>query len=152
MIANRPLSKNFFLHEMLASQTAVRMGYTEQFEPPESVVINLEALCKNILQPLRDALGHSLRVSSGFRCHRVNIDIGDATKSQHVTGHAADIEDFEDGNEQLLRKIVELRLPFDQVINEFGYQWVHVSFDPSRARKQVLEAVKQNGKTVYKEI
>lgn len=150
MIPNRSLSSNFSLREMLVSQTAVRKGFTEQFEPSEEVIANLEALCKNILQPLRDALGHPIHVNSGYRCLRVNKDIGGAPKSQHLTGHAADIEDFKNGNEQLLRKIVELQLPFDQIINEFSYQWVHVSFDPQKHRRQVLEAVKEDGRTVYK--
>jgi hypothetical protein len=53
----------------------------------------------------------------------------------------------------LLRRILELELPFDQLINEFNFAWVHVSFDPKRNRRQVLEAVKdKNFKTVYKTI
>jgi len=153
MIPNRPLTKNFWLHEMLVSQTAARLGFTEQFEPSDKVVENLELLCVNILQPLRDAIRTPVHVNSGYRSLRTNISIGGASRSQHLIGQAADIEDFKNGNEFLLRKIVELRLPFDQIINEFDYQWVHVSFDPNRRRKQVLEAVKdKNFKTVYRTI
>ena len=136
---------------MLVSQTAVRMGFDEQFEPSPQIVKNLELLCINVLQPLRDALKYPVHVSSGYRCPRVNSSIGGASKSQHLFGQAADIQDFTNGNEYMLRKIVELKLPFDQMINEFGWQWVHVSFDVKRSRKQVLEATK-NAKfqTVYK--
>jgi zinc D-Ala-D-Ala carboxypeptidase len=138
---------------MPVSQTASRLGFTEQLEPSEKVVKNLELLCINILQPLRDAIKTPVHVNSGCRCLRVNTSIGGATKSQHLVGQAADIEDFKNGNEFLLRKIVELKLPFDQIINEFNYQWVHVSYDPKRRRKQILEAVKdKNFKTVYKTI
>jgi len=28
--------------------------------------------------------------------------------------------------------------------------WVHVSYDPNNLKKQVLTAMKENGKTVYK--
>ena len=151
MIANKPLTKNFSLHEMLVSETAARLGYDEQYKPSVTVVKNLEGLCKNILQPLRDSLKSSVRINSGYRCLRVNTLIGGASKSQHLTGHAADIQDLKNGNEYLLRKIVELKLPFDQIINEFGYKWIHVSFDPKRNRRQLLEAVKdKNSKTVYK--
>lgn len=153
MIPNQTFTKNFSLHEMLVSQSAARLGFNEQFEPPLNVVENLEALCKNILQPLRDAIRTPVHVNSGYRCLRVNTSIGGASKSQHLTGHAADIEDFKNGNEFLMRKIVEMKLPFDQIINEFEFQWVHVSFDPKRARKQILEAVKdKNFKTVYRTI
>lgn len=151
MPANRPLSKNFSLRELLVSETAARFNFMEQYEPPAVVVKNLEQLCIKILQPLRDALKYPIHVNSGYRCPRTNTSIKGAAKSQHLTGHAADIEDFKNGNEFLLRKIVELKLPFDQIINEFGYKWVHVSFDPKRNRKQVLEAVKNTqNKTVYK--
>ena len=153
MIPNRTLTKNFSLHEMLVSQTAARFGFNEQFDPSDKVVENLDALCKNILQPLRDAIKTPVHVNSGYRCLRVNTSIGGASKSQHLTGHAADIEDFKNGNEFIMRRIVEMGLPFDQIINEFNFQWVHVSFDPNRERRQILEAVKdKNFKTVYRTI
>ena len=153
MIPNRQLTKNFWLNEMLVSQTAARFGFNEQFEPSENIVKHLESLAVNILQPLRDAIKTPVHVNSGFRCERVNTSIGGATKSQHLSGQAADIEDFKNGNEFLLRKIVEMKLPFDQLINEFNYQWVHVSFDPKRNRRQILEAVKDKDfKTVYRNL
>lgn len=151
MAPDRPLTRNFSLHEMLASQTAARMGFTEQYEPSKEVIENLETLCKKILQPLRDATKTPIIVSSGYRCLRVNTVIGGAAKSQHLTGEAADIQDFKNGNEFLLRKIVELKLPFDQLINEFDFHWVHVSYDPKRNRRQVLEAYKdKNFRTRYR--
>jgi hypothetical protein len=79
-------------------------------------------------------------VSSGYRCPRLNRHIGGAAKSQHLTGHAADIQSFTFGNEALFRKIIELGLPFDQLINEFDYRWVHVSYDPKRNRREILRA------------
>lgn len=151
MIADRPLSKNFSLREMLVSESAARFNFTEQYEPAETVIKNLELLCVNILQPLRAALKYPIHINSGYRCPRVNASIGGAFKSQHLTGQAADIEDYKNGNEYLLKKIVEMKLPFDQIINEFDFKWVHVSYDPKRNRRQILEAVKDaNHKTVYK--
>jgi zinc D-Ala-D-Ala carboxypeptidase len=151
MIPNKALTKNFFLHEMLSSQTASRLNFKEQYEPSPAVVTRLQLLCKNILQPLREATKSPVTVSSGYRCLRVNTAIGGAASSQHLTGHAADIQDFKNGNEFLLRKIVELKLPFDQIINEFNFDWIHVSYDPKRNRRQVLEAYKdKNFKTRYR--
>ena len=37
----------------------------------------------------------------------------------------------------VIRKIAELKLPFDQMIFEYG-QWTHVSFDKERQRGQIL--------------
>jgi hypothetical protein len=151
MTPNKKLSKNFSLYELLVSETAARFSFDEQYEPSEKVISNLDALCKNILQPLRDSLKTPLHVNSGYRCPRVNTAIGGATKSQHLTGHAADINDFTNGNEFLLKRIVELKLPFDQVINEFNFRWIHISYDADKNRRQILEAVKdKNHKTVYR--
>lgn len=151
MINDIQFTKNFSLYELIESQQARRFSFDEQFNPPESVIRNLESLCKNILQPLRDAINTSITISSGYRCLRVNTSIGGAGNSQHLTGHAADIQCFKTGNELLLKKIATLELPFDQLINEFSYAWVHVSYDKNRMRRQILEATKNpNHKTIYK--
>jgi adenine-specific DNA methylase len=45
---------------------------------------------------------------------------------------------------------IKANLNFDQLINEFDYSWVHVSYNPSgKQRKQILNAVKVGGKTSY---
>lgn len=136
------LSANFTLEEMLESQTARRKGINEQFTPPEVVVANLRALCKNILQPLAEAVGKPIKISSGYRCQRLNKSVGGSTTSQHMIGEAADIQAISGmTNKQLFDKIKQLNLPFDQLIWEFGNDknpaWVHVSFGP-RNRKQII--------------
>ncbi len=148
MIVNQKLSKNFSLHELLL--TSHRKFDDAQYNPSPEVVANLKALCVNVLQPLRDALATPITVNSGYRCPALNKSIGGASKSQHMTGHAVDIIDLTNGNEKLFKKIKALKLPFDQMIDEFGFRWVHVSFDPKRNRKQILQAKKDaKGKTIY---
>ena len=148
MTPNIQFTKNFSLHELLL--TSHRKFDEEQYNPPADVIENLRALCVNILQPLRDALGSPVNLNSGYRCPSLNRSIGGAKTSQHMTGHAADIIDLNNGNEKLFKKIKELNLPFDQVIDEFGFRWVHVSYDPTRNRRQILQAVKNGrGQTVY---
>ena len=144
------LSPNFSLTEMLVSQTATRLGFDEQFNPPDQVVENLRLLCVHVLQPLRDHLGYPLKVNSGYRCRNVNTHIGGARNSQHISGQAADIIDTYNGNGQLLGTIFRLGLPYDQVIDEFGLAWIHISYDHNRNRNHKLRAVKDsNGRTKY---
>lgn len=136
------LSPNFTLEEMLESQTARRKGIAEQFTPPPEVINNLRALCKNILQPLRDSVGGPIKISSGYRTPRLNRAIGGARNSQHMVGEAADIQGLNGmTNKQLFNKIKQMNLPFDQLIWEFGNDqnpaWVHVSFGP-RNRRQII--------------
>lgn len=134
------LTENFTLDEMLKSQTAIRKGIAEQFNPPAHVVQALEKLCVNILEPLRAECG-PIKVNSGYRSPKTNAAVGGAKTSQHLHGEAADIEGVNVSNATLFRKIQEMGLPFDQLIWEYGTQtepsWVHVSFGP-RNRRQVL--------------
>ena len=148
MTSNIQFTTNFSLMELLL--TANRKFDNEQYNPPAEIIENLRALCYNVLQPLRDALGTPVNLNSGYRCPSLNRAIGGAKNSQHMTGQAADIVDFTNGNAYLFRKIKELNLPFDQMIDEFGFRWVHVSYDPLRNRRQILQAQKDaNGKTIY---
>jgi len=142
------LSENFSLAEMLESNIARRKGFVEQFTPPIAVVKNLENLVTNILQPLRTAIRQPITISSAYRCDRLNDAIGGASNSQHTTGEAVDISCNAIGNEALFAKIQEMNLPFDQLINEFNFAWIHVSFGP-RHRRQIFRAVSENGKTKY---
>lgn len=144
------LSPNFSLSEMLVSQTATRLGFDEQFNPPDHVIKNLRLLCVHVLQPLRDYLGYPLKVNSGYRCRIVNTHIGGAINSQHISGHAADIIDTYNGNGQLLRTIFHLGVPYDQVIDEFGLAWIHISYNHNSNRYHKLKAVKDNiGRAKY---
>jgi len=141
------LSENFVLDEFLVSQTASRQGI-DNIPSPE-VVENLRNLVVNILQPLRNKLG-PMCISSGFRCPQLNSAIGGAVNSQHIYGMAADINVPGMGNDDLADN-----MDFDQVILEFhtlgqpASGWVHVSYNIKGNKKDVLTAVKQNGKTVY---
>jgi zinc D-Ala-D-Ala carboxypeptidase len=144
------LTKNFYLDEMLASQSAVRLNFDEQFTPEQAVIDNLRALCFNVLQPLRDGLQRAILTSSGYRCPRVNQAIGGARNSQHLFGMAADINVGHLSTEQLYQRIKNSGLVYDQLIQEFG-RWVHVSYNPNIAanRRQSFRAVKENGATRY---
>lgn len=141
--------KYFTFDELTKSATAKRKGIDNT--PNEAVRANLEALVDNILDPLREAYGKPIIVTSGYRCERLNKAVGGASTSQHVKGEAADIRTVSDkpaDNKKLFDLIVSLGLPFDQLINEFSYDWIHVSYS-SRHRRQKLKAEKKGGKTVY---
>ena len=58
---------------------------------PNNVLPNILQLAKN-LQVLRDAVGKSITITSGYRSPQHNKKIGGAKDSQHVKGLAADIK------------------------------------------------------------
>ena len=134
---------------MTKSATAQRKGIKN--DPSIQVCQSLTALIEKVLDPLREAYGKPIIVTSGYRCEKLNKAVGGAASSQHVKGEAADIRSVQDTpeeNKKLFDLIVKLKLPFDQLINEYNYDWVHVSYG-ARHRRQKLKAVKKNGRTQY---
>ena len=147
------LSPNFSLAEMIKSDTALRLDMEN--EPDDDHIDNLTALCENVLQKVRDHYGKGVKANSGFRHPDVNAKVGGSKTSDHCKGMAADIEIPGVANADLAEWIVE-NCEFRQVILEFytpgvpDSGWVHVSYNPDDNKKQVLTAMKENGKTVYK--
>ena len=86
---NINLSPHFELREFTESATARQYGIVN--EPPPEAVENLKALCVNTLEPLREALGLPIIITSGYRTKELNdIIVHASRKSQHMSGQAAD--------------------------------------------------------------
>lgn len=151
------LTKNFTLEELCASPTAKRLGIKNT--PSKTGEEKLSILARDILQPIRDAYGRAIVVTSGYRCTKLNSLVGGAKASDHIYCCAADIRSVSDtveDNKALWEVVVRLwkqgRLPsLKQCINEYGYDWIHVSFQDGRTSKkgQFLAAKRVNGKTQY---
>jgi len=149
------ISKNFTLKELTKSSTGERLGIDNSVKDQQTL-INLCALTHNVLQKVREAHGRTT-VNSSFRCLDLNRAIKSSDKSQHVKGEAADIECPALDNLKLAKWIAS-NVDFDMVLLEFYTQgipdsgWVHVSYKADgNNREKELTAVKQKGKTVYKE-
>jgi hypothetical protein len=149
------LTDNFYLHEFVKSELAVRKGIDNT--PTLAVVENLTALCKNILQPIRTRCNKPITINSGYRSPNLNNAIGGSPTSQHMTGEAADFEIIGMDNKELAKWIIK-HLDFDQLILEFykdgdpNSGWVHCSYKNwTNNRKSILTASTENGKTTYKE-
>jgi hypothetical protein len=139
------LSKNFTLEEFLRSQTATRHGI--DMTPPDWVLENLQRLVDGCLQPLRDHVKASVNVSSGFRPEALNSLINGSKTSEHRNGNACDFTITGWPPFETAELVVELELPFDQVILEFS-SWVHLGVaDILRGEK--LTAYKDGTKTRY---
>lgn len=128
--------KYFTIKEMTKSSTAKANGIDNT--PSSEGVLKLQKLIEAVLDPLREWYGKPIRVNSGFRCEALNEAVGGSDTSQHRLGEAADITvGTKKGNKKLFEYIKD-NLPFDQLINESNFSWVHVSYREGRLRKQVL--------------
>lgn len=128
------LSKNFTLAE-LTRTNAPYENYPQVHER-----IALKQLVDNVLQPLRDLYGKPISVNSGYRSPVVNRYVKGAASSQHLKGQAADITAGSKEENKVLFELIAKHLPFDQLINEYDYGWIHVSYVALKDvnRKQIL--------------
>jgi len=138
------ISKNFTLEELLYSKTAEARGIANI--PTHEVIVNLCALTHHVLQPLRNAMGVAIPISSGFRCPRLNKEVGGSSTSQHLRGQAADLSiggDMVKGRRWFTW--IQSHCDFDQLIWEHdknGVYWVHVSYRADgKNRKQVINSL-----------
>lgn len=128
--------KYFTIKELSKSSTAKQKGIDNS--PNNSIIRNLKMLVFFILDPLREKYGKPIYVNGAYRCKKLNELVGGADNSQHLYGLAADITTgTQNQNKKLFNLIIELNLPFDQLINEKNYTWIHVSYS-SNPRKQIL--------------
>ena len=126
------LSNNFWLSEFIRSAAAEDNNIHQQFKIELNVITNLIYLTNMLLQPLREIVGH-IRITSGYRCDRVNAIVGGAKRSQHLYGQAVDFicDDF-------AKAILFIKNgTFDQLIIYDSF--IHVSLTTSHNRKQVID-------------
>lgn len=128
--------KYFTIKELCKSSTAIQKGINNT--PNSQIVNNLEQLVDQILDPLRELYGKPIIVNSGYRCPALNKAVNGSKYSQHVKGQAADITTGSvSQNKKLFQLIIDMNLPFDQLIDEKKFSWIHVSFS-KKPRKQIL--------------
>jgi zinc D-Ala-D-Ala carboxypeptidase len=120
----RYLTDHFTYEEMIASQTAARMGIDNR--PDAAALKNLKRLCQ-VLERVRSGLGGKpLVVSSGYRCKALNTAIKGSSTSYHMKGLAVDFIVPSFGTPlQTARAIAAMDLEPDQIIHEY-LRWVHL--------------------------
>lgn len=133
---NKPV--HFDISEFLRSNTATERRIENV--PTYSVIENLTELAINLLDPIREAWKSGIRVSSGYRCVRLNNVVGGVQNSQHIYGCAADIVPS-NGDINGFIKFLRAWLPksglkWDKCIIETskssGAKWVHIVWKSSQ--------------------
>jgi hypothetical protein len=148
------LSKNLSLAEMTRSESAKRLGISN--EPTIAHLSNMRKLAENVFQPIREHFGVPIYISSGYRSKALNSAIkGSSKTSQHSKGEAMDIDmdNTQITNAQIF-EFIKNNLSFDQLIYEFGDDknpnWVHVSYSATgKQRNQILKSVKHKDEVKY---
>jgi zinc D-Ala-D-Ala carboxypeptidase len=128
------ISEHISYDEAVLSPTAIRNGIDNT--PNEQQLHNMQQLAENIFEPLRKIYGKPIKINSFFRSDKLNKLVGGSPTSQHAKGQAIDITG---GNKAENKKLFELAksLEFDQLINEYDFSWIHISYS-TKNRKQIL--------------
>ena len=149
------LSAHLDLSEVIRSESAKRNGISNM--PTEQHIANFKLLAEKVFEPIRLHFNCPIHISSAYRSEALNKAVGGSSTSQHCTGEAIDV-DMDGSPSGVTNKMVfdyiKDNLEFDQLIYEFGDSknpdWVHVSYESTgKQRKQILKAVRVNGKTTY---
>ena len=144
------LSEHLDLSEIIRSDSAKRNGISNM--PTPEHIENFKILATKVFEPIREHFGVPIHISSGYRSVELNRLIKGSSSSEHCKGQAIDID--MDGttitNKQVFDYIKD-NLTFDQLINEFNYAWVHVSYKANgKQRGEILEAYKEGKATKYR--
>lgn len=123
------MNSYFTIEELCKSKTAILHDIDNT--PTEEIKEHLKELIA-FLNPLRDAWGSPIIITSGYRCVELNKKIGGSVTSAHLLGWAVDcipqngkIEEFKDF---LINYLKENNCDWDQVLIEQSSTsvWIHI--------------------------
>lgn len=128
--------KYFSFTEFERSETAYLHAIDNTI--PDRLKGNVAALVDNVLDPLREAWGKPLTVTSGYRCPEVNRLVGGVATSMHTQGMAADITTGNEvDNRRLYQLAQDMNLPYFELIgNKYGFKWLYISHSPARDKRK----------------
>ena len=135
--------KNYFtIQELVKSDSAKIYGIDNT--PNSTERAHLQELITNLLNPIREAWGSAIIVTSGFRCEALNKKVGGVSTSAHKYGYAADLIPANGKKAEFIRFVQNFcrnnNIKFDQCINEYN-KWIHIGIKNrfGQQRKQIFK-------------
>jgi len=130
------ISKHISIEEATLSPTGLRLGIDNT--PNEEILANMKLVAERCFEPIRNWYGKPIKVNSFYRCEALNRAVKGSLTSQHVEGKAIDISTGTKTGNKLIYDWAKENLIFDQLINEYDYAWVHISYNKYNNRNQTL--------------
>lgn len=139
-------TKSYFtIAELCASDTAKK--YNIDNTPDSIITSHLQQLI-NFLNPLREAWGSAIKVSSGYRCDKLNRFVGGSKTSSHLIGYGVDLIPANGKMDDFKKFIVDymkMRM-FDQCIIEKSgkTEWIHIGLynNKGQQRRMIFNIIK----------
>ena len=139
-------TKSYFtIDELCASDTAKKYGIDNT--PNPTIITRLQRLI-NFLNPLREAWGSAIKVTSGYRCEKLNCFVGGSKTSSHIIGYGVDLIPLNGKMSEFKKFIVDYmkNKMFDQCIIEKSgkTEWIHIGLYnlKGQQRKMIFNIIK----------
>jgi zinc D-Ala-D-Ala carboxypeptidase len=130
------VSKHITYLEATQSPTATKLGINNS--PNKAQLEAMKLVAEKCFEPLRVWYGKPIKVNSFFRSDLLNRAVKGSLTSQHKKGEAIDLDAGSKEENKKLFEWIKDNLVFDQLLNEYNYSWVHVSYSKTKNRKQIL--------------
>ena len=130
------ISEHISYEEATKSQTATRLGIDNT--PNELQLSLMKSVASACFEPIREWYRKPIIISSFYRSEALNKAIGGVATSQHCLGKAIDIDTGSRLENEKIFEWAKLNLKYDQLINEYDFSWVHISFDLGNNRNETL--------------
>ena len=139
-------TKSYFtIAELCASDTAKK--YNIDNTPDPIIISHLQQLI-NFLNPLREAWDSAIKVSSGYRCDKLNRFVGGSKTSSHLIGYGVDLIPANGRMDDFKKFIVDYMKTrmFDQcIIEKTGKtEWIHIGLynNKGQQRRMIFNIIK----------
>jgi zinc D-Ala-D-Ala carboxypeptidase len=130
------ISKHITFTEATHSPTAAKLGINNN--PDKAQLEAMILVAEKCFEPLRTWYGKPIKVNSFFRSDLLNRAVKGSLTSQHKKGEAIDLDAGSKEENKKLFDWIKANLDFDQLLNEYNYSWVHISYSKTKNRKQIL--------------
>lgn len=131
------ISKHISLKEATFSATAIRLGIDNI--PTDEHLACMKLVAEKCFEPLREWYKKPIKINSFYRGSKLNKAVKGSLSSQHCKGEAIDMDAGSIEENKKLFEWCKANLDFDQIIWEYGGEWVHISYTEKKPnRKQIL--------------
>ena len=139
-------TKSYFtISELCASDTAKKYGINNF--PDATILSHLQQLIY-FLNPLREAWGSAIKVTSGYRCEKLNKFVGGSKTSSHLIGYGVDLVPANGKMNEFksfIRDYMKMQVCDQCIIEKFGRtEWIHIGLYNAKGqqRKMIFNIIK----------
>jgi zinc D-Ala-D-Ala carboxypeptidase len=130
------ISKHITYKEATFSSKAVANGIENI--PDANHLIAMKLVAEKCFEPLREWYGKPIRINSFYRNPATNREVKGSSTSDHMKGCAIDLTAGSIGENRKLFEWAKANLKFTQLINEYNFSWIHISYVETNLKNQIL--------------